>query len=127
VRLLLDCHIAKGAIAALRQRHPSLQAEHLAGWRGGAFLRASDEDILAACHSEQRVFVTFDQRTIPDLLRIWAAEQRAHSGLIFGDKNTVRPDNPGAVAAAIGRLASELGHADTTNLIRFLRPPKAGN
>jgi hypothetical protein len=36
---LLDCHIAKGAIAALRQRHPSLQAEHLAGWRGGALLR----------------------------------------------------------------------------------------
>jgi hypothetical protein len=126
VRLLLDCHIAKGAIGALRQRLPSLQAEHLATWRAGAFLRGSDEDILTTCHSEQRVFVTFDLRTIPDLLRFWAAEQRPHSGLIFGDENTVRPNNPGAVAGAIARLAGEIGDADTTNLIRFLRPPKTG-
>ena len=122
MRVLLDCHMAKGTVGALRQRLPSLQAEHLASWRAGAFLRGSDEDILAACHAEQRVFVTFDQRTIPDLLRIWAAEERAHAGLIFGDENTVGTNNPGAVARAMARLAIELGDEDTTNLIRFLRP-----
>jgi hypothetical protein len=121
VRLLLDCHIAKATVQALRKRVSSLDAQHLAGWRSGAFLRASDEDILAACHREQRVFVTFDQRTVPDLLRSWAAEQRPHSGVIFGDENTVRPSHPGAVAIALARLAKEIGGSDTTNLVRFLR------
>jgi len=99
---------------------------HLAGWRAGAFLRAADEDILTECHRQRRLFVTFDQRTIPDLLRSWAAEQRAHSGVVFGDENTVKPSHPGAVAGAIGRLAREIGNSDTTNLIRFLRPATGG-
>ena len=120
MRLLFDCHIAKATVQALRKRVPTLDAEHLAGWRAGAFLRAGDEEILAACHGERRVFVTFDQRTIPDLLRRWAAEERPHSGVIFGDENTVKPNHPGAVAGAIARLAKEIGKSDTTNLVRFL-------
>jgi hypothetical protein len=122
VRLILDCHIAKATVQALRKRQPAVEAEHLASWRAGDFLRASDEDILTACHAERRAFVTFDQRTIPDLLRSWAAEQRPHSGVIFGDENTVKPSNPGTVALALVRLAVEIGDADTTNLVRFLRP-----
>jgi hypothetical protein len=122
VRLLLDCHISKATLAALRKLSTSIEAQHLAEWRAGAFLRAADEDILTACHEEQRLFVTFDQRTIPDLLRLWAAEDRPHSGLLFGDENTVKPNNPATVAAALAALAREIGSADTTNLIRFLRP-----
>jgi hypothetical protein len=126
VKLLLDCHISKATAQALRKSLATLDAEHLAGWRSGAFLRASDEDILAACHRERRAFVTFDQRTIPDVLRCWAAEQRPHSGVIFGDENTVKPSHPGAVAGALARLAKEIGDADTTNLVRFLRAATGG-
>jgi hypothetical protein len=126
VTLLLDCHVAKATVQALRKNIPTLDAKHLANWRSGAFLRASDEDILAACHQERWAFVTFDQRTIPDLLRSWAAEQPAHSGVIFGDENTVNPSYPGTVAAALARLAKEIGDADTTNLVRFLRSSTVG-
>ena len=126
MKLLLDCHIAKASVQALRKHVPTSDAEHLAAWRSGAFLRASDEDILATCHQERRAFVTFDQRTIPDLLRTWAAEQRPHSGVIFGDENTVKPSHPGTVAAALARLAKEIGVSDTTNLGRFLRAPEIG-
>jgi len=127
VKLLLDCHISKATVQALRKSPYTLNAAHLADWRSGAFLRSSDEDILGACHQERRAFVTFDQRTIPDLLRLWAAEQRPHSGVIFGDENTVKPNRPGAVAAALSRLAKEIGHSDTTNLVRFLRAVPAGS
>ena len=94
MRLLFDCHVAKAALGALRKLDPSIQAEHLAGWHGGAWLRAADAEILALCHEEGRTFVTFDLRTIPDLLRQWAAEDRPHSGVIFGDANTVPPNSP---------------------------------
>lgn len=68
------------------------------------------------------MFVTFDQRTIPDLLRQWAAEDRPHSGVIFGDQNTVKPNSPGAVAAALAPLARESAGTGMVNTILFLRP-----
>jgi len=122
VKLLLESHITKAALGAIRKLAPKLEAEHLANWRGGAFLRASDAEILVACQEEQRALLTYDQATIPDLLRQWAAEERVHSGVIFADKNTVKPSSPSAVAAALARLAQEFGEADTTNMVLFLRP-----
>jgi len=119
---LFDCHISKAAVTALRKKSSSIQAEHLATWRGGVLLRAADEDILAACHDEGRIFVTFDQRTIPDILRQWAAEERQHSGVVFGDENIVKPGDSGSVAAALTTLTKEMGDADSANMIRFLRP-----
>ncbi len=124
MKLLLDCHIVKATLAALRKIAPSIQVEHLADWRGGAFLRADDGEILAGCYEERRAFVTFDQKTIPDLLRQWAAEERPHYGVFFGDRNTVKPNKPGAVAAAIAALVAELGDRPTANMVRFLRRPK---
>lgn len=122
MKLLLDVHIAKASVSALKKMAPHLQAEHISLWRGGSLLQAEDAEILAACHTEKRVLVTYDLATIPDLLRRWMQEDRPHSGLLFADKNTVRPDAPGEVAAAITLLAVEIGPADTTNLVRFLRP-----
>jgi hypothetical protein len=122
VKLLFDCHVAKATVGAIRKVAPSLQAEHLAQWQGGAFLRAGDDEILAACHEERRVFLTYDQATIADLLRLWAAEERPHSGVVFADEHTVRPNVPAEVASAVAALAKEIGNANTTNLVRHLRP-----
>ena len=123
MKLLFDCHVAKAAVGALRKVAPGIQAEHLAQWRGGAFLRAGDDEILAACHDERRVFLTYDQATVADLLRQWFAEERPHSGVIFADENTVKPNDPGDVARAVAELAGEIGSSDTKNLVRYLRRP----
>jgi hypothetical protein len=122
VKLLFDCHVTKATVGALRKLAPGIQAEHLAQWRGGAFLRAGDDEILAACHEEKRVFLTYDQATIADLLRQWAAEERTHSGVVFADENTVKPNIPADVAGAVAELAGEIGSSDTKNLVRYLRP-----
>ena len=122
MKLLLDTHVKKAVVGALRRRAPRLDVVHLADWRQGAFLDADDADILAACQAEGRVWLTYDQQTVPDLLRQWAAEERPHAGVIFGDRNTVPPNHPGAVAAALASLAAELAGTDTTNLVRYLRP-----
>lgn len=121
MKFLLDVHIAKAAVGALHKAAPHVQAEHISQWRGGAFLRAEDAEILATCHVEKRVLITYDLATIPDLLRRWMVEDRPHSGVVFADENTVKPNAPAEVASAIASLAKEIGNADTTNLIRHLR------
>ena len=122
MKRLFDCHVAKATVGALRKVAPGVQAEPFAQWRGGAFLRAGDDEILAACHKERRILLTYDQATIADLLRLWAAEDRSHSGIVFADENTVKPNVPADVASAVAALAKEIGNADTTNLVRYLRP-----
>jgi len=124
VKLLLDGHIRKAAVAALQRRCPGLEVAHLADWQGGVFRTAPDADILAACFEEGRSFVSYDQRTIPGLLRRWAAEERPHAGVIFGDANTVPANHPGAVARALAALAEEARGSDMTNAILHLRPPR---
>jgi predicted nuclease of predicted toxin-antitoxin system len=122
VKLLFDVHIAGATVVALRKIAPQIQSEHIAHWRNGTFLQADDNEILTACHVEDRVLVTYDMATIPDLLRRRISEQRPHSGVFFVDGNTIKPNRPGEVASAIAAVAKEIGDADTTNLIRFLRP-----
>jgi hypothetical protein len=99
--------------------------QHLAGWRGGAFLRAEDGEILARCHEESRMFLTYDMATIPDLLRQWAAQGWPHSGVIFADRNTVPPNSPGLVSAAVARVARDIGDRPTASLVLFLLPGRA--
>jgi len=125
VKLLLDSHVKKAVVEALRRRVPRLDAVHLAHWREGALLAAEDDAILAACWEERRLWLTYDQQTVPDLLRQWAAEERPHAGVFFGDRNTVPPNDVRAVAAAVARLVGEIGAGDTTNLVRYLSPARA--
>ena len=124
MKVLLDVHVAKATVGALRKIAPDIQAEHIATWRNGVLRRAEDEEILAACQAERRILLTYDLTTIPDLLRRWMAEDRPHSGVIFGDENTVGQNSPSEVASAVAALAREIGGADTTNLVRFLRPAR---
>ncbi len=121
MRLLLDSHINKATVGALQRRCPRADVVHISEWRGGVFRSSEDSEILAACFDENRTFVTYDQRTIPELLRRWAEEGRAHAGVVFADANTVPPDRPGLVAASIENLIDELSESDMTNVVRYLR------
>lgn len=118
MKFLLDVHIKKAAVVALKRRVLSIYVVHLADWRGGAFRGADDAEILRACFEENRVLVTYDQRTIPSLLRLWAAEERQHAGVIFGDQDSVPANQPGVVAGALAKLLTKTD--EMMNLVRYL-------
>ena len=121
MRLLLDGHVKKAAVGAVQRLCPGVDVAHLADWRGSAFRTADDEEILAACLEERRVLVSYDQRTIPALLRRSAADEREHAGVIFGDDKSVPPGDAGALARALARLVQENAGADMTNAVLYLR------
>src|SRR5260221_3489317 len=101
MRLLLDAHIPAAVIGALRKRHPGMDVQHLARWRRGDLLEAADDEILSACLTEKRVWVTFDLATVPDLLARFADEGRNHAGVFLADEKTVPPERIGPLAAAL--------------------------
>ena len=53
-----------------RCRGIKIQAIH--NWQGGHFLSASDEVVLREANKQKLTLVTFDLKTIPPLLRLWA-------------------------------------------------------
>jgi len=121
VKLLLDGHIKKAACPALQRLCPGCEAVHISDWQGGLFRTSENEDILVACFEENRVLITYDLRTVPGLLRRWAAEERSHAGVIFADSDSVPASDPGAVATALSALIQEITGSDMTNVVRYLR------
>jgi len=123
MRLLLDGHIPRAVGDALCKRYPGLDAQHLAKWRGGDLLASEDADVLLACAEEDRVWVTYDLATVPDLLRRFAEEERDHAGVFLVDDATIPPENIGALATALASLIEEIGEEGTRNIVRFVRRP----
>lgn len=58
MKFLLDSHVKRAVVDALRRCAPHLDAIDLADWRHGSLLHADDADILAACHEEGRIWLT---------------------------------------------------------------------
>ena len=65
--------------------------------------------------------VTYDRRTIPPLLKLWAEEERCHGGVIFVDDTTISPADLGGLVRALISLARQVGEMDWTNQVYFLR------
>jgi hypothetical protein len=65
--------------------------------------------------------LTYDRRTIPPLLKIWAEEERTLGGVVFVDEKTISPADIGGLVWALSRLAREIRNWVWTNRIYFLR------
>ena len=90
-------------------------------WEDGNFLGQDDSNCLRAAAAQQLTLVTYDRRTIPPLLKIWAEEGRDHGGVIFVDEKTISPADIGGLVRALTSLAKETGTWDWTNRICYLR------
>jgi hypothetical protein len=121
MRLLLDEHIALAVAPALVSRAP-IEVHTLHEWLGGQHLHAADDVILRAAHGAGLTLVTYDRRTIPDLLKEWGEQGIAHGGVIFVDERSIAQDDVGGLVRALMRLIGELGDVDWENRVVFLRP-----
>lgn len=121
LRLLLDEHISPGVADGLRRRSRSLRVFCMATWDGGEFLGQTDSVCLQQAAAQGLTLVTYDRRTIPPLLKVWAEEGRQHGGVIFVDERSISPADTGSLIRALSQLASETGEWNWTDLVIFLR------
>ena len=121
LKLLLDEHISPDVANGLRRRVRTTEILYLAEWEDGRFLGQDDHACLRAASAQHLTLVTYDRRTIPPLLKIWAEEGRTHCGVVFIDEKTISPADVGGLVRALTALARETRNWDWTNRIYFLR------
>jgi len=121
LRLLLDEHISPDVADGLRRRTRALVIHWIGEWEGGDFLGKEDSICLLEAAEQGLTLVTYDGRTIPPLLKVWAEEGRRHGGVIFVDEKTISPADVGGLVRALIRLSKEAGEWDWTDRVYFLR------
>jgi hypothetical protein len=121
LKLLLDEHISPEVANGVRRRNRSLFIQSIVQWESGNFLGKEDSVCLLEAARQRLTLVTYDRRTIPPLLKLWAEEERAHGGVIFVDEKTISPADIGRLVRALLSLAAEAGEMDWSNQVYFLR------
>lgn len=117
MRLLLDEHLSPSLAQQLRLR--GIDAVTL----GRTDLGALDDVVLARALSDNRVLVTYDQQTVPGLLREWAQAGRHHAGVIFIDEKTIRQDDIGSQLSALEQFVTHHKEEDWTDKVVYLLRP----
>jgi hypothetical protein len=79
--------------------------------------------IFQEARKEKLTLVTFDLRTIPPLLRLWAEQGFDHSGVILVDERTFAQNDIGALVTALCAVWLAERDRDWTNRVVYLRPP----
>ena len=116
---LLDEHVAPAAAEGLRKLN--IEAIALRDWQRGRFLEATDEAILSQAEADGVPLVTYDQRTIPTILKLWGESGRSHGGVVLVDHRTIRPGDVGGMVRALKALHDQAGQAPWRDRVVFLQ------
>ena len=120
LRLLLDEHISPAVADGLRRRC-KIVIHALNVWQEGNFLGQDDATILGEAAVQKLTFVTYDRRTVPPLLKLWAEAEQSHGGVIFVDEKTISPADVGGLVKALAALGREASAWDWTDRVCFLQ------
>ena len=121
LKLLLDEHISPEVADGVQRRNRSLVIHSMVRWESGNFLGTEDSACLLQAAKQRLTLVTYDRRTIPPSLKLWAEEERSHGGVIFVDEKTISPADIGGLVRALISLARDTGQMDWTNRVYLLR------
>jgi hypothetical protein len=126
LRFLLDEHLPPALVEAVQGLRPEVEILALARWRDGTMLGADDETLLRAALADSLVLVTFDLRTVPELLRAWTEQGVPHAGVAFIHRRTLSPSDIGGLARALVALWDAEAEQDWVDRAVFLRRGQEG-
>lgn len=119
LQFLLDEHISPTVCLIVRERRSQVLIESLLEWRDAVLRGKDDHIVLAAAAEAGYTLVTYDLRTIPPLLQVWAAKGRSHQGVVFIDERTCRPQDFSAIADALTRIWDDMGTFEWRDRVAF--------
>lgn len=120
--LLLDENISPVVAEQIGTKRPDIPVTSIHTWREGAFLNASDEEILAAACAEGLTLVTYDTRILSDL-RFRFDQGVPLAGMIFVDDASIAGNDFGALMRSLIYLWDREQAASWQNRLVFLPAP----
>jgi hypothetical protein len=122
--LLTDEHISPVVAVQTRRKYPGISITAMEDWRSGQFMGAPDAIFIPAAAGDGLTVLSYDLRSIPPLLKMWAAHGIDHLGIIFVDGKTIPSHDFGGLVRAIGQLWEDERDADWRNRVMFLPPAR---
>jgi Domain of unknown function (DUF5615) len=120
--LLLDENLSHEIADQIAIKRPEIPIVSLRQWQEGRFLSTDDETVLQAAAHAGLTLVTYDQRTIPPLLLLFAEQGLSHGGILFVDQRTIASDDFGGLVRALIWFWEEHHEQDWANRLAYLRP-----
>ena len=120
LRLLTDEHISPVIAREARRKCPGIFIIAIHEWSGGAFLGAQDAVFLPEASKQGLTFVTYDQKTIRPLLKLWAETGVNRAGFVFVDQKTIPPQNFGGLVSSLCNLWRSEKRASWRNRVIYL-------
>jgi hypothetical protein len=122
LRYLLDEQISPVVAEGVLRKDSRICIASVQRWRDGELTGQRDADLLSAAATERLTLVTYDLRTIPDLLRAWAELELPHGGVIFVRRRVIRENDFGRLVSALVELWRNAKKVDWRNRVAFLPP-----
>ncbi len=120
LRFLLDEHISPEVCSIARGRRSAIEIESIHEWREGSLRGKDYHVVLRAATKARYALVTYDLRTMPPLLREWAARGESHQGVVFIDELSCRARDGGGIASALVRVWDGMSDFDWTDRVTFV-------
>jgi hypothetical protein len=122
---LLDENISPAVAEQIQAKNTHIPIRSVRDWQGGALVGKADSRVLRTARQEGLTLVTYDLKTIPDLLAELAAENESHAGVLFVGNLTIRSNDFGGLVRALLVHWQTYHTDDWTNRIAFLNPSPA--
>jgi hypothetical protein len=125
LHFLTDEHISPVVAEQALIKCPGIKITAFRSWREGYFLGTRDIVFLPEATRDGLTLVSYDQRTIPVILKGWAEAGFDHAGVVFVDEKSLAPQDFGGLIRALCYLWKSERGAEWTNRVVFLQaPPK---
>ena len=121
LQLLTDEQISPAVARHAPSRCRGIAIKAIQSWEGGHFLSATAEVVLREAHKQKLTLVTFDLKTIPPLLRVWAEQGIDHGGVVLVDEKTFAQNDTGGLIAGLCALWKAESLANWMNRVVYLR------
>jgi hypothetical protein len=123
LNLLLDEQISPVIAEQVMRHRPGRSVQSVHRWGDGAFLGASDRELLHACSDQGLTLVTYDLKTVPIALSEFGAKGLLHGGAVLIDNRSVPNNAFGPLTRSIVRFLDAFGDSDGRGCVYFLTAP----
>ncbi len=119
----MDSHVPRAVVRGVRVAC-NCEINHIAGWQGGIFRNAEDDQILRATRENDLMLVTGDVGTIPAAVHGSLEEGEPTGFVAVIPGGVLQGKDIGAIVRGLVDLCGRLAEVEAAYPVVYLQPPR---